>query len=139
MAREWGAGHGRPAESYLDGQTLSPSEVLDVVYQEYVLRRATGERPGAEEFIGRFPEYREALVRQFELESALSTSMSLRDAQTLAQVEPSTVALNTRAHLATFPTGPIASARTSFAMNSAAAVAASSGASGTRSSNASPL
>ena len=45
--------------------------VLDLIYQEVVLRQQAGEAPGLEEYLRRFPHLAPQLQLQFELEGAL--------------------------------------------------------------------
>ncbi len=44
---------------------------LDVIYQEFVIRRALGESPSPEDYLGRFPAWADALVHQFAVDAAL--------------------------------------------------------------------
>ena len=45
--------------------------LLDLIYQEILLRRGLGESPGAEEYTRRFPAWTEALIRQFAVDDAM--------------------------------------------------------------------
>jgi eukaryotic-like serine/threonine-protein kinase len=44
---------------------------LDVIYQEFVIRRALGESPCPEDYLRRFPAWADGLVRQFAVDEAL--------------------------------------------------------------------
>ena len=44
---------------------------LDVIYQEFVIRRALGESPSPEAYLRRFPAWADALVHQFAVDAAL--------------------------------------------------------------------
>jgi tetratricopeptide (TPR) repeat protein len=61
-------------EAYLDRHAVLRSDaeaVLDLIYQEMLLREGRGETPTLAEYVGRFPELAESLERQFEIERAL--------------------------------------------------------------------
>ncbi len=45
--------------------------MIDLVYQEVLLRRQLGESPLADEYIGRFPTCSEAVIRQFAVDEAI--------------------------------------------------------------------
>ncbi|MGO9464112.1 MAG: protein kinase domain-containing protein [Isosphaeraceae bacterium] len=51
-----------------------PEAVIDLVYQEVLLRRQLGESPLAEEYIARFPTCSEAIIRQFAVDEAMRTA-----------------------------------------------------------------
>jgi serine/threonine protein kinase len=71
QAHRWRTGHPIPAERYLrefPEIAGDPELKLDVVFGEcYHARRACGDRPDVGPFIARFPELREALIRQAEV------------------------------------------------------------------------
>src|SRR5262249_2371919 len=48
-----------------------PELLLDLIYQEYALREARGERPTAQEYVERFPSLADAIRRQVRLHEAL--------------------------------------------------------------------
>src|SRR5262245_46743057 len=48
--------------------------LLDLVYQEVLLREGLGERPGLDEYLRRFPDLADALREQFEVHAALASS-----------------------------------------------------------------
>ena len=56
---------------------------LDVIYQEFVIRRALGESPTPEDYLRRFPAWSDALIRQFAVDEALrpanEVTVHLRD------------------------------------------------------------
>src|SRR3954454_7476705 len=73
--RGWRRGDRAPVEVYLDRQpelNADPDTVLDLIYNEVVLRAEVGEAPRLEEYLSRFPRLPELLRLQFELEVALS-------------------------------------------------------------------
>ena len=45
--------------------------LLDLIYQEILLRHGLGESPGPEEYTRRFPAWTEALIRQFAVDDAM--------------------------------------------------------------------
>ena len=52
----WSRGERAPVEEYLAARPDLPTDVvLDLVYQEVVLREEAGERPSLEEYARRFP------------------------------------------------------------------------------------
>jgi tetratricopeptide (TPR) repeat protein len=55
----------------------NPEAVLDLIYNEMVLRHHLGEAPSLEEYLQRFPEYDEPLRRQFSVYRALAGGMFL--------------------------------------------------------------
>jgi WD40 repeat protein/predicted Ser/Thr protein kinase len=75
QVRCWQQGERIPAEDLLrrspDLAAFSEAAV-DLIYAEMLLREQAGETPDPEEYILRFPQYEEALRRQFRLHHALS-------------------------------------------------------------------
>jgi tRNA A-37 threonylcarbamoyl transferase component Bud32 len=72
--RRWAAGDRRTVESYLQAHpTLAadPEAVLDLIYQEVVLREERGETADVDEYLRRFPQWSEALRVQFEVHGAI--------------------------------------------------------------------
>ena len=66
----WGQGRRVLVEAFLarDPELRHDSEaVLDLIYNEIVLREQRARRPGADEYIGRFPELGDAIRDQFEI------------------------------------------------------------------------
>lgn len=51
-----------------------PDAAVEVIYTEFVLRERSGESVGCEEYLERFPQYREPLAQQLELHQLLSGS-----------------------------------------------------------------
>src|SRR6516165_10342862 len=71
--RDWRRGERTPAEEYLaqqPGLRDDAEAVLDLIYQEVMLREQAGESPRLEEYAGRFPHLAAQLELQFELERA---------------------------------------------------------------------
>jgi WD40 repeat protein len=63
-------------EAYLDAfPTVAndPEQALDLIFAEYLLREEQGERPGLEEFLGRFPHHARELKLQLDLHAAIET------------------------------------------------------------------
>src|SRR5262249_41562173 len=61
-------------ETYLEQQPslrAEPEAILDLIYNEMMLRESHGEKPQLEEYLRRFPALTEQLQPQFEVESAL--------------------------------------------------------------------
>jgi serine/threonine-protein kinase len=71
--RRWAQGDRRPVEALLrehpalhdDGEAI-----LDLIYNEVLLRRAAGEEPRLEEYTGRFPRLAADLGKQFAVDAA---------------------------------------------------------------------
>lgn len=71
----WLRGERVLAEEYLNRRSQWCAEhetALDIIYQEYVLRQEQGERPQVEEYLARFPQYREQLERLLALDCELA-------------------------------------------------------------------
>jgi WD40 repeat protein/serine/threonine protein kinase len=73
---------GQPAraEEQLDRRpslSQDPERALDLIYVEYSVRRELGETPVAEEFLERFPQWRDLLQRQFQLDDLLDEGPAL--------------------------------------------------------------
>jgi len=72
--RRWLEGERIPVEELTrsDGpSTVDNETVLDLIYQEVLLREQHGEHPGIEEYAKRFPQLTEELRIQFELDRAV--------------------------------------------------------------------
>src|SRR5262249_7930499 len=72
--RRWRAGERVLVEGELETQpTLrsTPEVVLDLIYNELLLREEDGETPRLEEYLGRFPELAAPLQLLFEVDRAL--------------------------------------------------------------------
>jgi len=73
----WNEGDRVLVEEYLArnlGLRDDAKAVLDLIYQEFHLRRLRGEAPAPEEHIERFPEWSEVLVRQFAVDEAMRSN-----------------------------------------------------------------
>jgi len=73
----WKGGDRAPVEDYLTRYPALGDDteaVIDLIYQEVLLRRPLGESPAAEEYISRFPGWSEALIRQFAVDEAMRTA-----------------------------------------------------------------
>ncbi|MFO0916515.1 MAG: WD40 repeat domain-containing serine/threonine-protein kinase [Pirellulales bacterium] len=73
----WRMGERPDVESYLrlvPELGSDPGRLLDVVYNEILLREAAGERPKLKEYLSRFPDLAVDLRRQFEVHSAIDWS-----------------------------------------------------------------
>src|SRR4051812_16556235 len=53
--------------------TLDDDEILDLIYNEVVLREEDGESPELDDYLRRFPQYAEDLRAQFEVHRALQS------------------------------------------------------------------
>jgi len=74
QSERWKGGNRAPVEEFLARYPAlghDPEAVIDLVYQEVLLRRQLGETPLAEEYIGRFPACSEAIIRQFAVDEAM--------------------------------------------------------------------
>jgi serine/threonine-protein kinase len=72
--RRWGQGERILVETYLQQQPILGSDhgvILDLIYNEVVLREKTGERPQQEEYAQRFPHLSAELALQFEVDRGL--------------------------------------------------------------------
>jgi tetratricopeptide (TPR) repeat protein/tRNA A-37 threonylcarbamoyl transferase component Bud32 len=54
-----------------------PEQLLDLVYNEFLLRRRSGDSPRPEEYVRRFPARAGALIRQFAAHEALWTTETM--------------------------------------------------------------
>jgi WD40 repeat protein/tRNA A-37 threonylcarbamoyl transferase component Bud32 len=75
--RAWRRGERTPVEAFLAQQPALREDaeaVLDLIYQEVILREQAGEAPRLEEYLGRFPHLAPQLALQFELEGAFGPS-----------------------------------------------------------------
>ena len=60
----------------------SEAAAVDLIYAEYLLWEEAGKSPQAEDFLRRFPQYADALRRQFDVHEVLSTESLLDDSRT---------------------------------------------------------
>ena len=70
----WRRGERAPVETYLAQQPELKADaqaVLDLIYNEIVLREEAGESPQLEDYLPRFPELAAELRLQFEVERAI--------------------------------------------------------------------
>jgi tetratricopeptide (TPR) repeat protein len=77
---QWRRGERVPVESYLERQPAlgdDPEGLLDLIYNEVVLREEAGDRPQLEEYLGRFPRFRDQLRLQFQVHRALEAGVAL--------------------------------------------------------------
>ena len=68
-----------PVEAYLEQfrpAGVDAADLLDLVYNEVVLREEDGESPQLDEYLDRFPGHDEALRAQFDVHQLLRTSGS---------------------------------------------------------------
>jgi hypothetical protein len=81
----WGRGERLLAEQVFERHPElleNPDAALDVIYQEFLLRREQGEWPQPEEFVRRFPLMREPLIAQ------LATDAAMRSAANTTELPP---------------------------------------------------
>jgi len=79
MRSRWEQGERPLCDDYLqliNPHALTEQVAVDLIYSEYSLRLAHGLPATPASFLARFPEYREALQRQFDLDFALDPSSS---------------------------------------------------------------
>jgi serine/threonine protein kinase/tetratricopeptide (TPR) repeat protein len=72
--RRWLKGDRIRVEAYLVRQPALAADreaLLDLIYNEIVLREQHGERAGLEEYVKRFPQFADELGRQFEVHRAI--------------------------------------------------------------------
>src|SRR5438045_289772 len=71
--QSWAQGDRPAVEDLLEGSPLrnDPEALLDLLYNEIVVREELGECPALEEYVGRYPHLREALELQFEVHRAV--------------------------------------------------------------------
>jgi hypothetical protein len=72
----WERGERPPVEDYLRGQPAlrdDPEAVLDLVYNEVMLREAAGEAPQLGDYLERFPALAGQVADLFEVHSALQS------------------------------------------------------------------
>src|SRR5262245_38838549 len=97
QVRRWEAGERLTVEDYLalhSGLAADADGVLDLIYNEVLLREASGQRPTCEEYIVRFPGMASALRAQFEIHRAIQGT----EPSTLpAEARPSLPESHTRA------------------------------------------
>jgi WD40 repeat protein len=73
----WQRGERPAVEALLDRHPHlrdSADAVLDLIYNERMLREEAGEEPGADEYLARFPHLAEALRVQFEVDQAITAA-----------------------------------------------------------------
>ena len=78
----WDRGERTPVEEYLarDPALRDDAEaVLDLVFQEYLLRRDRHEDADPHEFYARFPEHAESLMLQFGIDAAIEPTTELQE------------------------------------------------------------
>ena len=71
----WQKGDRIRLEAFLEqhpGLRKDPEGMLDLIYQEVVLREEEGEHPQVEEYVRRFPSFATELRRQFEVHQAIN-------------------------------------------------------------------
>jgi serine/threonine protein kinase/Tfp pilus assembly protein PilF len=72
--RRWHQGERVLVEAYLAEQPAllaDPDAILDLIYNEIVLREAAGDNPQLDDYLKRFPQFGEELQRQFEVHDAI--------------------------------------------------------------------
>jgi tetratricopeptide (TPR) repeat protein len=74
--QDWQEGQCRAVEEYIARRPdllLDSDAILDLVYNEIILREASGDRPHLEEYLRRFPALDTELRRQFDIHRLLET------------------------------------------------------------------
>ena len=80
LRRRWQQGECISVEDLsldFNAATLDSEAVLDLIYQEVLLREQLGERPAVDEYVRRFPHLADELRMQFELDSAMQAIQPL--------------------------------------------------------------
>src|ERR1700730_13797044 len=78
--QRWRRGERVLVEAYLADQpaaSADPDVILDLIYNEIVLREAGGEDPQLDEYLARFPHLATELRRQFEIHGAIQENEPL--------------------------------------------------------------
>ena len=115
----WRRGERMPVEAYLERfrpSGVDAADLLDLIYNEVVLREEDGESPQLDEYLDRFPGHDEALRAQFDVHQLLRTSGSFTvTLSTTSFDSPASPAGPLAEEFATFPahtaTKPDASSR----------------------------
>lgn len=93
----WDSGKRTPVEQFLARYTALHEDseaVLDLIYQEFLIRRSIGESPDPAEYLRRFPAWSEPLIRQFAVDEAMrsvapaNAGITGDEADTLALPDP---------------------------------------------------
>jgi len=74
QGQHWQQGQAYPVEVYLKQEPVlaaDPEAILDLIYQERILRGQRGEVPRLEEYVDRFPHLAGQIQVQFELDQAI--------------------------------------------------------------------
>ncbi|WP_227254459.1 serine/threonine-protein kinase [Frigoriglobus tundricola] len=73
----WRRGERTPAEAFLERRAEPDTEAaLDLIYHEILLRSRRGEDPDPEEYVRRFPQFREQLRAHFEVHEFIGSGAS---------------------------------------------------------------
>jgi serine/threonine-protein kinase len=86
---QWARGRRVQAEEYLERHPALGTDseaALDLIFHEFLLRERAGERPGAEEYLVRFPRYAPTLAEQIQLHFAMA--VDARETATLPRANP---------------------------------------------------
>ncbi|MHB1562277.1 MAG: serine/threonine-protein kinase, partial [Isosphaeraceae bacterium] len=105
----WDSGERTPVEQFLarHAALVEDSEaILDLIYQEFLIRRSIGESPDPAEYLRRFPAWSEPLIRQFAVDELMrsvapatvcregdeAATLELRDSAAAGRVPPTSTA-----------------------------------------------
>ncbi len=85
----WKRGERVLVERYIQGGSLHDAheEILDLIFQEYLLRQALGDAPEREEYLQRFPQYAEQIHNQLNA-SAIIERLFPEDSREHSQRKP---------------------------------------------------
>src|SRR3954466_14535775 len=75
--QRWRRGERVPVETYLEREPAlraDPEGLLDLIYNEVVLREEAGDAPRLDEYVGRFPQFPAQPRLQFDVHRALEAS-----------------------------------------------------------------
>ncbi|WP_152052844.1 protein kinase domain-containing protein [Tautonia marina] len=88
FTRRWEQGEHPRAEQFFDRLPPGDPETrLELIYHEFCLQASSGHQPSVEDFVGRFPEYRDRLLRLIALHDVLPT-ISFGQGQATSPLKP---------------------------------------------------
>jgi eukaryotic-like serine/threonine-protein kinase len=90
----WARGERPTPESFTNGDTSAQSHttLLDLIYQEIVIREELGETPRPDDYFSKFPALKKEILIQFEVHAALRSeqeaTLNVGDSQATAETLP---------------------------------------------------
>src|SRR5262249_49654986 len=91
----WLRGERVPVEAYLEQHPrlrCEPEAIVDLIYNEFLLRQQAGEAPRWQEYLERFPARAEPLRKQFEVHDAVGPDTAEEDTPSAVGAPPEGVA-----------------------------------------------